>query len=42
MGRLAYSPISNDPTTATRIVATVVGPTGKPAALRMAGLTTMI
>ena len=42
MGRRAYTPMSSVPNTATRIVATVLGPVGSPAAARMAGLTTMI
>jgi hypothetical protein len=34
--------MSSEPMTATRIVATVLAPVGRPAARRMAGLTTMM
>ncbi len=42
IGRLATSPMSSVPTAATQIVATVLAPTGSPAAFRIAGLTTMM
>jgi hypothetical protein len=42
MGRFAYIPMRSVPNAATQIVATVLAPTGRPAAFRMAGLTTMM
>ena len=42
MGRFAYSPMSWEPKVAARMVATVLGPVGRPAKRRMAGLTTMM
>src|ERR1051326_5268224 len=42
IGRLAQTPMRNEPAAATTIVATVLAPVGSPAARRMAGLTTMM
>ena len=41
-GRLAYRPITSVPTTAVITVATIEGPSGMPAAFRMAGLTAIM
>ncbi len=40
IGRFAYSPMSKLPKTADKMVATVLGPGGIPAKLRIAGFTT--
>src|SRR5205085_5288431 len=42
IGRFAKTPMRNVPNAAVRIMATVEGPIGIPAAARMAGLTTMM
>src|SRR5271167_1084738 len=41
-GRLAYRPITSVPTTAVITVATIEGPSGIPAAFKMAGLTAIM
>ena len=41
-GRLAYNPMISVPKMAVTIVATIEGSAGIPAALRMAGFTTMM
>ena len=42
IGRFAHTPMRNEPSAATTIVATVLAPVGRPAARRMAGFTTMM
>ncbi len=41
-GRLAYRPITSVPTIAVMMVATIEGPSGMPAAFRIAGLTAIM